>query len=224
MENTIKMANRYGLNLKLTNIKDENDTAVIDFANEVSLEISGEITWATGGQGHVKMIGFKDPKEGTLKISTQVTTMQVMQLLAGGKLTDKGNKVSFKDDGKIAFKYYKIEGDTVWKDEEGVVYNEKVTVYKALVKPNYSVTYNGSGDPTSIDIEFELAVDKEGNFVDIERSEATDEDETTENSGSEVTPDPDNGGTDPDTDPDGGDTNPDEGEGDGGEDEGTENP
>ena len=173
MENTIKMANRYGLNLKLTNIKDETDTAVIDFANEVSLEISGEITWATGGQGHVKMIGFKDPKEGTLKISTQVTTMQVMQLLAGGKLTDKGNKVSFKDDGKIAFKYYKIEGDTVWKDEEGVAYNEKVTVYKALVKPNYNVTYNGSGDPTSIDIEFELAVDKEGNFVDIERSEAT---------------------------------------------------
>lgn len=165
MENTIKMANRYGLNLKLTNIKDETDTAVIDFANEVSLEISGEITWATGGQGHVKMIGFKDPKEGTLKISTQVTTMQVMQLLAGGKLTDKGNKVSFKDDGKIAFKYYKIEGDTVWKDEEGVVYNEKVTVYKALVKPNYNVTYNGSGDPTSIDIEFELAVDKEGNFA-----------------------------------------------------------
>ena len=162
MENTIKMANRYGLNLKLTNIKDETDTAVIDFANEVSLEISGEITWATGGQGHVKMIGFKDPKEGTLKISTQVTTMQVMQLLAGGKLTDKGNKVSFKDDGKIAFKYYKIEGDTVWEDEEGVVYNEKVTVYKALVKPNYNVTYNGSGDPTSIDIEFELAVDKEG--------------------------------------------------------------
>ena len=44
MENTIKMANRYGLNLKLTNIKDETDTAVIDFANEVSLEISGEIT------------------------------------------------------------------------------------------------------------------------------------------------------------------------------------
>lgn len=171
MDNTIKMANRYGLNLKLTNIKDSTDTAVIDFANEVSLEISGEITWATGGQGHVKMIGFKDPKEGTLKISTQVTTMQVMQLISGGKLTDKSNKVSFKDDGKIAFKYYKIEGDTVWKDEEGVVYNEKVTVYKALVKPNYSVTYNGSGDPTSIDIEFELAVDKDGNFVDIERSE-----------------------------------------------------
>ena len=186
MENTIKMANRYGLNLKLTNIKDESDTMVLDFANEVSLEITGEITWATGGQGHVKMIGFKDPKEGTLKISTQVTTMQVMQLISGGRLDAKSNKVSFKDDGKIAFKYYKIEGDTVWKDEEGVVYEEKVTVYKALVKPNYNVTYNGSGDPTSIDIEFELAVDKEGNFVDIERSEAT-----TDISEAEIAPIPD---------------------------------
>lgn len=175
MENTIKMANRYGLNLKLTNIKDEADTAVIDFANEVSLEISGEITWATGGQSHVKMIGFKDPKEGTLKISAQVTTMQILNLLSGGKLTDTSGKVSFKDDGKIAFKYYKIEGDTIWKDEEGTVYNEKITAYKCLAKPNYSVTYNGSGDPTSIDVEFELAVDQDGNFLDIERSEAIDE-------------------------------------------------
>ncbi len=41
MDNKIKMANRYGLNLKLTNIADPEDTAVIDFANEVSLEISG---------------------------------------------------------------------------------------------------------------------------------------------------------------------------------------
>ncbi len=175
MDNKIKMANRYGLNLKLTNIADPDDTAVIDFANEVSLEISGEITWATGGQGHVNMIGFKDPREGTLTISTQVTNNALMQLLSGGKLNDTSGKYSFKDEGKLAFKYYKIEGNTVWKDEDGVVYEEKVTVYKALVKPNYSVTYNGSGDPTSIDVEFELAVDKQGNFVDIERSESTED-------------------------------------------------
>ena len=115
MTNTTKMANRYGLNLTLTNIADEEDTAVIDFANEVSLEVTGEITWATGGQGHVNMIGFRDPKEGTLTISTQVTNMQVMQLLAGGKLSEAGGKASFKDDAKIALKYYKIEGETVWR-------------------------------------------------------------------------------------------------------------
>ncbi len=171
MTNTTKMANRYGLNLKLTNIVNENDTAVMDFANEVSIEVSGEITWATGGQRHVNMIGFKDPKEGTLKISTQIVNMQVMQLLAGGDLADESGKVSFKDDGKLALKYYKIEGDTVWQDENGTVYNEKITAYKCLPKPNYSATYNGSGDPISIDIEFQLCVDKDGNFLDIERSD-----------------------------------------------------
>lgn len=171
MENTIKMANRYGLNLTLTNIKDAKDTATIDFANEVSLEISGGITWATGGQGHVKMIGFKDPLEGTFKISAQVTNMQILQLLTGTSLSDATGKVSFKDNAKAALKYYKIEGETVWKDEEGVVYNEKVTAYKCLPKPNYSITYNGSGDPVSVDVEFELATDANGNFVDIVRSD-----------------------------------------------------
>lgn len=175
MENTTKMANRYGMNLKITNIIDETDTAIIDFANEVSFEVTGEVTWATGGQGHTKMIAFKDPKEGTLKISTQVTTMQVLQLLTGGKLSDKTKKVSFSDNGRAALRYYKIEGDTVWQDEKGIAYAEKLTVYKALVKPNYSVTYNGSGDPTGIDVEFELAVDKDHNFVDILRDDETED-------------------------------------------------
>ena len=171
VNNTTKMANRYGLNLVLTNIADEEDTATIDFANEVSLEVTGEITWATGGQSHKKMIGFKDPKEGTIKISPQIVNMQVMQLISGGELSATSAKVSFRDDAKVALKYYKIEGDTVWQDEEGNVYNEKITAYKCLVKPNYSATYNGSGDPISIDVEFELSADNDGNFLDIERTD-----------------------------------------------------
>lgn len=174
MQKTTKMANRYGLNLKLTNIKDETESAIIDFANEVSIEVSGEITWATGGQGHVNMIGFRDPKEGTLTISTQVTNMQVMQLLCGGNLNDDSGIASFKDDAKIALKYYKIEGETVWQDEEGTVYNEKITAYKCFPKPNFTANYTGAGDPISLDVEFELSVDKNGNFLDIERHEAGD--------------------------------------------------
>lgn len=170
--NTTKMANRYGLNLKFTNIKDETDTATIDFINEVSIEVSGEITWATGGQSHVKMIGFKDPREGTLRISTQITDMRLIHLVAGEKLSAEGTTAKFKDDIKNALQYYKIEGDTVWQDEEGTTYEEHITAYKCLAKPNYSVTYNGSGDPVSIDIEFELSTDSEGNFLDIERQDA----------------------------------------------------
>lgn len=171
LENTTKMANRYGLNLTLTNIADESDTATIEFANEVSIEVTGEITWATGGQGHVNMIGFKDPKEGTLTISTQIVPVQLLHLLAGNSLTTTGTTVSFKNDPLLALKYYRITGETVWQDENGVVYNESITAYKCLPRPNYSVTYNGSGDPVSIEVVFELASDNDKNFLDITRSE-----------------------------------------------------
>ncbi len=223
MSTSIKMANRYGLNLKLTNIADENDTMVIDFANEVSLEITGDITWATGGQGHVKMIGFKDPLEGTLKVSTQVTDNGIMNLVSGQKLTDESGVASFN--GKMKkFRYYKIDGDTVWQDEDGNIYTEHVIAYKALVKPNYNITYNGSGDPVSIDIEFQLAEDKEQNFVDIKRDKDPVSEDNKEDAGSETpNPDtnPDGGDKDPGTDSDGGDTSS---EGDDTEGEGTENP
>ncbi len=223
MSASIKMANRYGLNLKLTNITDDTDTMVIDFANEVSLEVTGEITWATGGQGHVKMIGFKDPLEGTLKVSTQVTDSGIMNLISGQKLTDDSGVASFN--GKMKkFRYYKIEGDTLWQDEDGNVYTENVIVYKALVKPNYSVTYNGSGDPVSIDIEFELAEDKEKNFVDIKRDKDPVPEESTE--GGTTTPDTPVQGGEGDGNEGGADTpNPDTGDETGGETGGgTENP
>ena len=223
MSASIKMANRYGLNLKLTNITDDTDTMVIDFANEVSLEVTGEITWATGGQGHVKMIGFKDPLEGTLKVSTQVTDSGIMNLISGQKLTDDSGVASFN--GKMKkFRYYKIEGDTLWQDEDGNVYTENVIVYKALVKPNYSVTYNGSGDPVSIDIEFELAEDKEKNFVDIKRDKDPVPEESTE--GGTTTPDTPEQGGEGDGNEGGTDTpNPDTGDETGGETGGdTENP
>ena len=42
------------------------------------------------------------------------------------------------------------------------------------MKPNYNATYNGSGDPISLDIEFDLATDADGNFLDIERHHAGD--------------------------------------------------
>ena len=122
------------------------------------------------------------------------------------------------------FRYYKIDGDTVWQDEDGNIYTEHVIAYKALVKPNYNITYNGSGDPVSIDIEFQLAEDKEQNFVDIKRDKDPVSEDNKEDAGSETpNPDtnPDGGDKDPGTDSDGGDTSS---EGDGTEGEGTENP
>lgn len=179
MENTTKIANRYGLNLKFYEYNEKGtlgdaELALIDFANEVSLDLTSEITWATGGQAHSNMIGFRDPIEGTLKISTQAVTNQLLNLITGGDVSQTSNKVSFKNTkDTISPKPYIIVGETVWKDETGKTYAETITVFKACVKPGYSVTYTGTGDPQSLDVEFELGTNADGNVVDIERADET---------------------------------------------------
>ena len=128
LTNTTQMANRLGLDIEFYAYAADgavagDKLAEIKFANEVSLELTSSITWATGGQTHAKMIGFKDPTEGTLKISTQVVNMQMITLASGGDIATAGKTVSFKNDtSAVAPKYYIIKGKTVWQGEDGTTY------------------------------------------------------------------------------------------------------
>lgn len=178
---TTKMANRLGLNLEFytytangTIAANTDPVATIDFANEVSLELSTDLTWATGGRAHSKMVGFRNPYEGTLKISTQIVNMAILHLVAEGNISASGTTATFKNDASSMIpKYYIIKGKTLWQDEEGNTYDETITVYKACVKPNYNVTYNGEGDPQSLDVEFELGTNDDGEVVEITRADNT---------------------------------------------------
>ena len=85
--NTTQFANRYGLNIEIFASTDaEMKTALmtIDFANVSDISLSGDRTWATGGQDHANKIGFNNPIEGTFKLSTQIMTMELLNLMAGG--------------------------------------------------------------------------------------------------------------------------------------------
>lgn len=158
-------ANRYGLNVKLyKHPKADSASAVttIDFANECTLELSSDIVWATGGQNAANRIGFRNPIEGTFTISTQIMTDDLKRLLTGADLSAEGTEITFKNDGMDdETVYYVIEGDTVWKGEGGDTKAEHIVCHKALPRRAYNVTYNGSSDPTSVSIEFELLADTE---------------------------------------------------------------
>ena len=59
------MANRCGLDLKIYTYtadgvieNEETPLAVINFANEVSIELTSDMVWATGGKEHNKIVGF----------------------------------------------------------------------------------------------------------------------------------------------------------------------
>ena len=169
-DGTKKLANRYGLNLYFYKYgqADAAPCAVIDFANEVAIELSTDLVWATGGQGFKKMVGFKNPYEGTLTITTQITNNTLLSLLSGGDGELVNGKAIFSDTDKQN-NYFVIKGYTSYKAEDGTVAYEEITAHKAMVAPGFSTSYTGDGDPQSIDIEFQLAADSDNNVLTLWR-------------------------------------------------------
>lgn len=172
LTDAMQFANRCGLNVNIYKYpKGESASAVeVPFANECALDLSGDITWATGGQAASKLIGFPNPIEGTFKISTQIMTNALLAIISGADATEEATEITFKNDPDAATVYYVIEADTVWKDKAGETKAENIIVHKALPKRAYNITYNGSGDPVSVDVEFELLEDADGKVVSITKA------------------------------------------------------
>lgn len=171
---TTQYANRFGMNLKFYPYGSETTgepVATVDFANEVSVELSGSSVWATGGQSHANKVGFVDPYEGTMTISTQVLTTQFLALMGGKDMaTFSGNEITFNNND--ANRFYTVIGETVWKDKDGVTYAEEIKAFKASPQRAYNVTYTGTGDPSSMDVVFDLTEDDDGNVFSTKKIES----------------------------------------------------
>lgn len=159
-----QIANRYGMDLTFHDLSATatTDDVTIDFANNISIDITGDAVYATGGQGHARIIGFNNPIEGSMVISTQIITPDLMKLITADDTSTVG-EATFKS--RADNKYYKITGTTSWKDADGKTYTETMTVYKCFVRPNYSAAYTGDGDPHSIDINIELLEDDTNGMI-----------------------------------------------------------
>lgn len=193
-----QMANRYGLNNKLydyaTYKGDGTDKPImiIDFANVSHISIEGDAVWATGGQTRGNKVGFNNPLTGSFTLSTQIITPEVLALLAGKSPKDAGKTVVFENtaDGTIS-PYFVITSETVWQDENGTKYSEDLIFHKAKVKRALDIEYDGGADPISVDIEFELATDREGRLLtrgisDIESTAAAPMDYTSQTLGKNI--------------------------------------
>lgn len=173
---TTQFANRYGLNISIYAADDTTMASAlmtIDFANVSDIDISGDRTWATGGQGHVNKIGFNDPVQGTFKLSTQLMTMELLNLMAGGEAGSGTTTVTFENKTNDAPKYYIIKAETVWQDAAGATYDETMTFHKACPKRALNISYNGDGDPTSVDVEFDLLQDDNGKVLTVTKADHT---------------------------------------------------
>jgi len=187
LKNTTKMANRSGLDLKFypfeTYVEGHDNTPVVllDFANACNLELPSDMVWATGGVGKSRKVGFNNPFEGTLTISTQIITPQIRAIQSGqDPACETTKEFTFTNNQNQRNRYYVIEADTVWKDTEGNIVGEHIIVYKALVNKNLTANYEGGDvDPQSMDIVFELAALDDGRvcktkFIEQETADSGD--------------------------------------------------
>lgn len=162
---TTQYANRFGVDWTVYAYpKAQNATALmtIDYINEVAVDFSSNTVWATGGIYHSNQIPFADPIEGTVTLSTQIMTTELLALMAGKDMSSfSGDSVTFSNSDSPRF--YVLEGTTNWKDKDGTIYAENVTCYKVSPDKAYNVTYTGEGDPNSMDITFNLLEDDDHN-------------------------------------------------------------
>lgn len=173
---TTQMSNRYGLDVTVYAATDTTMTTpliTIPFANISEINISADRTWATGGQTHSNKIGFNNPIQGTLKLSTQIMTADLLNVMAGGTAGSGTTSVVFQDAVNSMPKYYILKATTVWQDEVGGVYDETLTFHKACPKIALNISYSGDGEPTSCDIEFDLLANGSNQVMTSARADHT---------------------------------------------------
>lgn len=171
---TTQYANRYGLNLgiyALTDTAMASPLVTIDFANQCTYDLSGDRVWATGGQDHANKVAFNNPLNGTLTISTQLMTSELLNVIAGGTAGSATNTIEFKNSANTAPKYYIIKAETVWQDADGNTYSETIVAHKASPQRAYNISYSGDGDPTSVDIVFDLLQDSAGKLLTVTKAD-----------------------------------------------------
>ena len=63
--------------------------------------------------------------------------------------------------------------ETVWHDADGLTYAETLTFHKACPKRAFNISYSGDGDPTSVDVEFDLMQDAAGKVLTVVKADKT---------------------------------------------------
>ena len=122
-----KTANRKGANIQLRKYSDKSLFAYIDYVNSVAVELSSNRVYATGGDSGARQVGFDDPIEGTIKLSTQIVPIEFVALACSPDGVEDGGeigireKITVKEEGKITLTKTPVAGTIyVFKDGEDI--------------------------------------------------------------------------------------------------------
>ena len=167
MQSFTRIANRCGLDLKICDANNPSTVyQKIDFANISTVDLSGDKSYATGGQNKGNRIIFNNKMVGELTLSTQILTQDLLCLMTGGGYAWDGEApIAFRNRLFDRLRAFTIVGETVWKGTDGQVYGEHIVFHRVKPKIAYKRSYAGDGDVVDVDIVFELLQDDDGRVI-----------------------------------------------------------
>lgn len=167
LQKNTQIANRYGLNISLCDANNPDTVyQTIDFANISSVRIEGGTTFASGGAGREKNIGFYDNIVGEFTLSTQILTNDLLCLMTGGVTSwDGESPIVFRNRFLEKPRTYALKAETVWQDKEGNIYDEFLTIHRMRPRVAFGRNYSGETDVASVDIVFDIMEDSAGRVI-----------------------------------------------------------
>ena len=164
-----QFANRDVSNLTIYRVDNSgNDIpyALIDYANVSAVDMTGEVVYAYGGQGHPKKVSFAGDRGGTLRVESQIGDGLLYSMLTGAELEDSAKfikrvEVEATDDNKFHLDKDYVSGSriTAFYGGDDLNDDERLTgtfsaslstdYYEVTYTPNASVSGDGfeSGAP-----------------------------------------------------------------------------
>lgn len=90
---TDRFANREVCDMIIYDFRTQKPILRCDYANTNTTELTGEVVYAYGGQGHPKRVAFNGEKGGTFTFETQIQSFALYSIMTGAGIDSAANIV-----------------------------------------------------------------------------------------------------------------------------------
>lgn len=94
MNKNTQIANREVCNCIFLDYKTKKPFLYADYVNTTTYDFTGDVVYATGGQGAPKKVSFHGNKGGTIVLETQITPAGFYSLATGAEVTKSGKYIA----------------------------------------------------------------------------------------------------------------------------------
>ena len=91
---TDRFANREVCDMIIYDFRTQKPILRCDYANTNTTELTGEVVYAYGGQGHPKRVAFNGEKGGTFTFETQIQSFALYSIMTGAAVESSANVVT----------------------------------------------------------------------------------------------------------------------------------